>query len=174
MNKLCYLFLNTHEAYLDLGSTKPVPLKRGTVTRPAVRLLDTKAAHARNIIDYGQTSKWIRGRSLIAQSKDECTLGAWVFAEDPIDEVSQSCSNITGMIPIEWCMKGNSDSRPYRRHLHCWGVELAGNCPHWAFSDLSRSSQCVWHAVFDKTSRRSNVCVGICKGMLSLNLLTSL
>ncbi|KAI0682322.1 hypothetical protein BC835DRAFT_1424616 [Cytidiella melzeri] len=69
----------------SVGASKAKPLKQGMKTRPIVQLSKTKAPHTLNYCSFVATSEWIEGISFVTQSKDDCTVGPWVFAEFPLN-----------------------------------------------------------------------------------------
>ncbi|KAJ6525374.1 hypothetical protein B0H19DRAFT_1214937 [Mycena capillaripes] len=67
----------TPEKPLKHGETKLAPLKRGIATRPVELLKTTNAAHALNFGEYNGNSEWMRCRTVVSESLDECFVGTW-------------------------------------------------------------------------------------------------
>ncbi|KAJ6619148.1 hypothetical protein B0H10DRAFT_1744510, partial [Mycena sp. CBHHK59/15] len=79
--------LNPH---LNLGDTKLAPLKRGIRTQPVELLKTTNAAHALNFGEYSGNSEWMRCKTVVSESLDECFVGTWVFANSHSDTASST------------------------------------------------------------------------------------
>jgi hypothetical protein len=76
------------ETDLNLGETKLVSLKRGIRTRPIELLKATNAARALNFGQYSGDSEWMRCKTVVSESLDECSVGTWVFAKSHDNPVS--------------------------------------------------------------------------------------
>ncbi|KAJ7806807.1 hypothetical protein B0H14DRAFT_3767439 [Mycena olivaceomarginata] len=61
------------------GDTKLAPLKRGIRTRPVELLKSTNAARALNFGEYSGNSEWMRCKTVISESLDECFVGTWIM-----------------------------------------------------------------------------------------------
>ncbi|KAF7349602.1 hypothetical protein MSAN_01685700 [Mycena sanguinolenta] len=70
------------------GETKLAPLKRGVSSRPVELLKTTNAARALNFGQYNGDSEWMRCKTVVSESLDECSVGTWVFAKSHADEAS--------------------------------------------------------------------------------------
>jgi hypothetical protein len=71
------------------GSVKLLPVKRGADKKKEPRLelmlTETAGASAVNIQILGGNigSLWHRGKYVVAESQDQCKVGAWVYAKSP-------------------------------------------------------------------------------------------
>ncbi|KAJ7868066.1 hypothetical protein B0H14DRAFT_2572558 [Mycena olivaceomarginata] len=74
---------------LKHGDTKLAPLKRGIRTRPVELLKTTNAARALNFGDYNGNSEWMRCKTVVSESLDECFIGTWIFANSHSDTASR-------------------------------------------------------------------------------------
>jgi hypothetical protein len=86
-----YVSFSAHRSVdpdLKLGETKLAPLKRGIRTRPFELLKTTNAARALNFGEYSGDSKWMRCKTVVSESLDECFVGTWVFAKSHSDAAS--------------------------------------------------------------------------------------
>ncbi|KAJ6631589.1 hypothetical protein B0H10DRAFT_2159828 [Mycena sp. CBHHK59/15] len=72
------------------GNTKLAPLKRGVRTRPVELLKTTNAARALNFGEYSSNSEWMRCKTVVSESLDECFVGTWVFANSHSDTASST------------------------------------------------------------------------------------
>ncbi|KAJ7868525.1 hypothetical protein B0H14DRAFT_2346529, partial [Mycena olivaceomarginata] len=77
----------TPEKQLKHGicDTMLAPLKRGIRTRPVELLKTTNAARALNFGDYNGNSEWMRCKTVVSESLDECFIGTWIFASSHSD-----------------------------------------------------------------------------------------
>ncbi|KAJ7215095.1 hypothetical protein B0H12DRAFT_961151, partial [Mycena haematopus] len=78
----------TPEKKMKPGDTKLAPLKRGIRTRSAELLKTTNAARALNFGEYSGNSEWMRCKTIISESLDECFVGSWVFAHSHSETAS--------------------------------------------------------------------------------------
>ncbi|KAF7377204.1 hypothetical protein MSAN_00140100 [Mycena sanguinolenta] len=76
----------TPEKLQKQGETKLAPLKRGVPLRPVELLKNTNAARALNFGEYSGDSEWMRCKTVVCESLDECSVGTWVFAKSQADE----------------------------------------------------------------------------------------
>jgi hypothetical protein len=76
-------------SHINLGDTKLAPLKRGIRTRPVELLKTTNAARALNFGDYNGNSEWMRCKTVVSESLDECFIGTWIFASSHSDTASR-------------------------------------------------------------------------------------
>ncbi|KAJ7460434.1 hypothetical protein B0H11DRAFT_2316022 [Mycena galericulata] len=67
----------TPEKQMKHGDTKLAPLKRGVRTRPVELLKTTNAARALNFGEYSGNSEWMRCKTVVSESLDECFVGTW-------------------------------------------------------------------------------------------------
>ncbi|KAJ6528825.1 hypothetical protein B0H19DRAFT_1214565 [Mycena capillaripes] len=92
----------TPEKQMKHGDTKLAPLKRGIRTRPVELLKTTNAARALNFGEYSGNSEWMRCKSVVSESLDECFVGTWVFANSHSDMAS-STSNFWSFLFTRAC-----------------------------------------------------------------------
>ncbi|KAF8202702.1 hypothetical protein K438DRAFT_1965189 [Mycena galopus ATCC 62051] len=88
----------TPEKPLKHGDTKLIPLKRGIQTRLVELLKVTNAARALNFGQYDADSEWMRCKTVVSESLDECTVGTWVFAKSHSDTGLIICGHLTDIL----------------------------------------------------------------------------
>ncbi|KAJ7899552.1 hypothetical protein B0H14DRAFT_3779541 [Mycena olivaceomarginata] len=88
----------TPEKPLTHGETKLVSLKRGIRTRPIELLKATNAARALNFGQYSGDSEWMRCKTVVSESLDECSVGTWVFAKSHDNPDSIICGRLTDIL----------------------------------------------------------------------------
>ncbi|KAF8183515.1 hypothetical protein K438DRAFT_2163867, partial [Mycena galopus ATCC 62051] len=103
-------FIEKHPILRRLvGWTPEKPLKHGTLfsgrrscgiqTRLVELLKATNAARALNFGQYDADSEWMRCKTIVSESLDECTVGTWVFAKSHSDTVSLIiCRRLTDIL----------------------------------------------------------------------------
>ncbi|KAI0685358.1 hypothetical protein BC835DRAFT_1290391 [Cytidiella melzeri] len=69
----------------DIGSCKLEPLQKGIKERPSFMLSTTAVAWCLNSTSYGE-EECFRVKWFVAQSKEECSVGSWIFASSPLDQ----------------------------------------------------------------------------------------
>ncbi|KAJ7362661.1 hypothetical protein DFH08DRAFT_1025021 [Mycena albidolilacea] len=79
----------TPEKQMKHGDTKLAPLKRGIRTRPVELLKSTNAAHALNFGEYSGNSEWMRCKTVVSESLDECFVGTWLGVAIVVVELFQ-------------------------------------------------------------------------------------
>ncbi|KAJ7120082.1 hypothetical protein C8R44DRAFT_736938 [Mycena epipterygia] len=65
------------EKRMKHGDTKLAPLQRWIRTRPVELLKTTNAARALNFGEYSGNSEWMRCKTVVSESLDECFVGTW-------------------------------------------------------------------------------------------------
>ncbi|KAF8140706.1 hypothetical protein K438DRAFT_1531072, partial [Mycena galopus ATCC 62051] len=88
----------TPEKPLKHGDTKLIPLKRGIQTRLVELLKATNAARALNFGQYDADSEWMRCKTVVSESLDECSVGTWVFAKSHSDTGLIICGRLTDIL----------------------------------------------------------------------------
>lgn len=79
----------TEMPLMFLGTVKLLPVKRKAdkkkEPRPELMLAETAGATAINsqILGGNIDSSWHRGKYVVAESQDQCKIGAWVYAKSP-------------------------------------------------------------------------------------------
>ncbi|KAF7347997.1 hypothetical protein MSAN_01751800 [Mycena sanguinolenta] len=94
----------TPEKPREQGETKLAPLKRGVSSRPVELLKTTNAARALNFGQYNGDSEWMRCKTVVSESLDECSVGTWVFAKSHADENVIICGRLVDIL----CNKSGS------------------------------------------------------------------
>ncbi|KAJ6615369.1 hypothetical protein B0H10DRAFT_2220401 [Mycena sp. CBHHK59/15] len=67
------------EKQMKHGDTKLALLKRGIRTWPVELLKATNAARALNFGEYSGSSEWMRCKTVVSESLDECFVGTWIL-----------------------------------------------------------------------------------------------
>ncbi|KAF7372927.1 hypothetical protein MSAN_00499400 [Mycena sanguinolenta] len=88
----------TPEKLQRQGETKLTPLKRGVPLRPVELLKNTNAARALNFGEYSGDSEWMRCKTVVCESLDECSVGTWVFAKSQADENLIICGRLADIL----------------------------------------------------------------------------
>ncbi|KAJ6597903.1 hypothetical protein B0H10DRAFT_2231848 [Mycena sp. CBHHK59/15] len=88
----------TPEKPLKHGETKLVPLKRGIRRRPVELLKTTNTARVLNFGQYRGDSEWMRCKTVVSESLDECSVGTWVFAKSHGNADSIICGRLADIL----------------------------------------------------------------------------
>ncbi|KAJ6480198.1 hypothetical protein C8R45DRAFT_1100787 [Mycena sanguinolenta] len=88
----------TPERPLKHGETKLAPLKRGVTIRPVELLKSTNAGRALNFGDYNSENEWMRCKTVVSESLDECSVGTWVFATSHADVNVIICGRVADIL----------------------------------------------------------------------------